>query len=34
MREQAISMAELADQTAIIELLRKHKKDNKLFGIF
>ena len=33
-REQALNMAELADQVAIIELLRKHKKDNKLFGIF
>jgi len=30
-REQAINLAE---NTSIVELIRKHKKENKLFGIF
>ena len=33
-REQAIDLAEMYNNTFIIELLRKHKKEKKVFGIF
>lgn len=33
-REQAISLAELGKNAAIVELLRKYENEKKLFGIF
>jgi ankyrin repeat protein len=33
-REQAINLAELSGNTAIIDLILEHEKEKKLFGVF
>ena len=33
-REQAINLAELGGNKTIIELMQKHQKEKKMFGIF
>ena len=33
-REQAINLAELSEESSILEMLQQHKNEKKLFGIF